>query len=96
MPMPAGFTGADFYYILPEIVLTAGALVVLLVDLIARDRDDLTFPATLATLAVTAVVLLRFAGVDAVASRGTLGHRRLRVVLQGGLPAVGVRDRAHV
>ena len=72
MPMPAGFTGADFYYILPEIVLTAGALLVLLVDLIARDRDDLTFPATLATLAVTAVVLLRFVDVDAMASRGLL------------------------
>ncbi len=70
--MPAGFTGADFYYVLPEIVLTAGALLVLLVDLIFRDRDDLTFPATLATLAVTAVVLLRFAGVDEMASRGLL------------------------
>ncbi len=70
--MPAGFTGADFYYILPEIVLTAGALSVLLIDLIFRDRDDLTFPATLATLAVTMLVLLRFVGVDTMASRGLL------------------------
>ena len=70
--MPVGFTAADFYYILPEIVLTTGALLVLLVDLIFRDRDDLTFPATLATLAVTAFVLFRFVGVDAMASRGLL------------------------
>ena len=34
----AGFVAADFYYILPEIVLTVGALVVLLIgmDVLAR------------------------------------------------------------
>jgi len=67
-----GFTGADFYYILPEIVLTAGALVVLLVDFVFRDRDDLTLPAALATLLVTAGVLFSFVGVDTTASRGLL------------------------
>ena len=70
--MPAGFTGADFYYILPEIVLTVGALLVLVVDLLVRDRDDLTFAATLATIGVTTAVLLSFAGVDTLASRGLL------------------------
>ena len=68
----AGFVAADFYYILPEIVLTLGALVVLLVDLVFMDRDDLTLPATLATLLATAAVLFSFVGVDATASRGLL------------------------
>ena len=70
--MPAGFTGADFYYILPEIVLTVGALLVLVVDLLIKDRDDLTFATALATLGVTTAVLLSFAGVDTLASRGLL------------------------
>ena len=72
--MPAGFTAADFgfYYILPEIVLTVGALLVLVVDLIFRDRDDLAFPLTLATLGITVLFLLPLAGVDTVASRGLL------------------------
>ena len=70
--MPAGFTGADFYYILPEILLTAGALVVLVIDLVFRDRDDLTLPATLVTLLITAGALYSFVGVDTVASRGLL------------------------
>ena len=70
--MPAGFTGADFYYILPEIVLTAGALMVLLVDIVFRDRDDLTMPATLVTLLVTAGALFSFVGDDVMASKGLL------------------------
>ena len=70
--MPAGFTGADFYYILPEIVLTAGALLVLVLDLLKSDREDLALPATLGVLAITAAVLWSFAGTDTLASRGLL------------------------
>ena len=70
--MPAGFSGADFYYILPEIVLTVGALLVLVVDLVVRDRDDLTSATTLLTLGVTAAVLLSFAGENILVSRGLL------------------------
>jgi NADH-quinone oxidoreductase subunit N len=68
----AGFVAADFYYILPEIVLTVGALVVLLIDLVFMDRDDLTFPASLVTLLGTAAVLFLFVGVDVTAARGLL------------------------
>ena len=41
-----GFTAADFYYIVPEIVLTLGALLVLAVGLLVtkRERDDLALP----------------------------------------------------
>ena len=70
--MPAGFTAADFYYILPEILLATGALVVLLADIIYRDRDDLAFPLTLGVLAATTAMLLTFVGVDVMASRGLL------------------------
>ena len=70
--MPAGFSAADFYYILPEIVLTTGAILVLLVDLIFRDRDDLACLTTLVTLAGTLAVVVGFAGLDVTASRGLL------------------------
>ena len=70
--MPAGFTAADFYYILPEMVLTVGALLVLVIDFVLKDRDDVTLSATLGTLLVTTGVLFSFVGVDTTASRGLL------------------------
>ena len=36
--MPAGISLSDFYYILPEIVLTAGALLVLIADVLLPTR----------------------------------------------------------
>ena len=72
--MPAGFTAADFYYILPEIILTAGALLVLIVDvlLLKRDSDTVVFGVTIATLVATAVAVLSFAGVNITVSAGLL------------------------
>ncbi len=70
--MPAGFTAADFYYILPEILLTAGALIVLAVDVLFPKGDRVILGATLATLAVTGGVVLAFAGVDITVSAGLL------------------------
>ena len=72
--MPAGFTVADFYYILPEIILTAGALLVLIVDvlLLKRDSDTVVFGVTIATLVATAVAVLSFAGVNITVSAGLL------------------------
>ena len=32
--MPPGISASDFYYILPELVLTAGALLVLIADVL--------------------------------------------------------------
>ena len=61
--MPAGVAASDFYYILPELVLTVGALVVLVADvLLPRGSRGLTW-VTLAALGATAVSLLPFAGV---------------------------------
>lgn len=70
--MPAGFTTADFYYILPELVLTGGALLVLMVDVLAPRRDNLLFAVSLLTVIATGGVVLSFAGVDAMAARGLL------------------------
>ena len=70
--MPAGFTAADFYYILPEILLTIGALLVLVVNLLFPKRDSFVFGVTLVTLGVTGVSVLGFAGVDTTASAGLL------------------------
>ena len=67
-----GFTSGDFYYILPELVLAAGALLVLVVDLIVPGRDRLTFALTLATVIASGGVVLSFAGVDVMASQGLL------------------------
>ncbi len=41
--MPPGISASDFYYILPEIVITAGALLVLIVD-VALSRPGKTTP----------------------------------------------------
>ena len=70
--MPAGLSIDDFYYVLPEIVLTFGALVLLLVDLILPKRDGAVFGVAIATLLATAVAVLSFAGVNVTASAGLL------------------------
>jgi len=36
--MPAGISASDFYYILPELVITAGALLVLVADVLLNPR----------------------------------------------------------
>ena len=70
--MPAGLTIDDFYYVLPEIVLTFGALVLLIVDLILPKRDGAVFGVAIATLLATAAAVLSFAGVNVTASAGLL------------------------
>ncbi len=70
--MPAGLTAADFYYILPELLLTAGALIVLVVEILLPKEDRAILGATLATLVVTGGAVLAFAGVDTTVSAGLL------------------------
>ena len=66
--MPPGYSPADFYYLLPEIIVTTGALVVLVFDLLvvrrkppAEDQADPLGTAamwlSLATLAAAALTL---------------------------------------
>jgi len=67
-----GFTPSDFYYILPELLLTGGALLVLLINVIVPQREGMLFGLSLATVIISAVALLSFTGVDVTVSRGLL------------------------
>ena len=60
--MPPGISASDFYYILPELVLTAGALLVLIADVLLPRGSKLLPAITLlaigATLSVEAGALV--------------------------------------
>ena len=71
--MPAGYTSLDFYYLLPEIVLTIGLLLMLVVEVFTpRERHGWLMWAALAVLAASAWALTPFAGVSATAARGLM------------------------
>jgi NADH-quinone oxidoreductase subunit N len=82
--MPPGFAAADFYYLLPELVLTAGALIVLGLDVAARGArsvrseaaevrlDRLLMWATVAVLAAAGLALLPSVGVNRTVAAGML------------------------
>ena len=70
--MPPGFSAADFYYILPELVLAGGALVVLLLSVVTPRRDSLLLGVSLATVGAALFGVASFAGLDETASRGLL------------------------
>ncbi len=70
--MPAGFSSLDFYYILPELVLTGGAMLLLLLAVLVPRRDGLLLWTALAIVAVTLVLVVEFFGVNVTASRGLL------------------------
>src|SRR6202008_3457180 len=56
--MPPGLSAADFWYILPEMVLTVGAMLVLLADVyVARDRRGLVVGLSVVVLAATGVAV---------------------------------------
>ena len=70
--MPVGLSARDFYYILPELVLTSGALVLLVVDvLVPRGSRVLTW-VTLATIAATLLSLTPFRGVNREIAQGLM------------------------
>jgi NADH-quinone oxidoreductase subunit N len=69
--MPAGFSALDFYYLLPEIVLTAGSLLVLILDVSLPRRWDRSLSwFTVAVLAAAAVAVLAADGVTVTVARG--------------------------
>ena len=92
--VPAGINLSDFYYLLPEIVLTVGALLLLLADLLVpRDKQSILAWVTLAVLAATAVALIPVADAHLQVSQRADRRRSLRAVLQGDLPRVGGAHR---
>ena len=71
--MPAGLSLSDFYYILPEIVLTVGLLVLLIVEsLTPRERHVWLAWLSIGVLGATAVSLLPFAGLSVPVARGLM------------------------
>src|SRR5438874_2086158 len=71
--MPAGISTSDFYYILPELVLTAGALVVLIADvLLPKDRRAALSWVTLIALGATLASLAPFASTRVEVARGLI------------------------
>jgi NADH-quinone oxidoreductase subunit N len=71
--MPPGINASDFYYILPELVLTAGSLLVLVADVLLpkKSRGPLAW-ITLLVLAATAVSLLPFTSTRVEVAHGLL------------------------
>jgi NADH-quinone oxidoreductase subunit N len=69
--MPEGFSPRDFYYLLPELVLTGGALLLLVLAAILPRRSDRWLSwFTLAVLAAAAIALPAADGVNLTVARG--------------------------
>jgi NADH-quinone oxidoreductase subunit N len=72
--MPPGYSSADFYYLLPELVVTTGAILVLVVDALARPAavrvDRVLAWLSLVTIALGAAALAPAAGVNLTIARG--------------------------
>jgi NADH-quinone oxidoreductase subunit N len=75
--MPPGISIHDFYNILPELVLTGGALLVLVADvLLGRTRGTALAAITLLVLGLTAASLVPFRDVHTVVANGLLAIDR--------------------
>jgi len=70
--MPAGISLSDFYYILPEIVMTVSALALLVADVLLPRRSPALAWVALAGIGATFLALLPFAGVRVEVSNGLL------------------------
>jgi len=75
--MPAGLSASDFYYILPELVLTAGALLVLVVDvMLPRTRRRALGWVALLAIGATAVSLAPFTSTHVTVANGLIAVDR--------------------
>ena len=75
--MPPGINVGDFYYLLPEIVLTVGALLLLMADLmVPRDKQSILAWVALAVLAATAAALVPVADAHLQVSKGLISVDR--------------------
>jgi NADH-quinone oxidoreductase subunit N len=70
--MPPGLSAADFYYILPELVLTAGSLVVLIADVMLPRGSRALLYVTVGVLLATLASLVPFADVNIEIAQGLL------------------------
>jgi len=75
--VPPGINVGDFYYLLPEIVLTVGALLLLMADLmVPRDKQSILAWVALAVLAATAAALVPVADAHLQVSKGLISVDR--------------------
>jgi NADH-quinone oxidoreductase subunit N len=75
--MPPGLALIDFYYILPELVLTAGALLVLVMDvMLPRGSGAALGWVTLLVIGATAVSLAPFGSTDVEVAQGLIAVDR--------------------
>src|SRR5215510_11468893 len=71
--MPPGVSTSDFYYILPELILTGGALLVLVADvLISRAKQAALAWVTLIVIAATLISLVPFSGTHVEVAHGLM------------------------
>jgi len=70
--MPPGLSASDFYYILPELVLTSGALVVLIADVLLPRGSRALAWVTLLVIAATFASLAPFAHTHVEVAHGLL------------------------
>lgn len=74
--MPAGLSLSDFYYILPELVLTAGALLLLIADVLLPRGSKLLTWVAVSVLVATALALVPFRNVQVEVSNGLIAVDR--------------------
>src|SRR5581483_10814182 len=74
--MPAGMSVGDFYYLLPELVITAGALLVLVADVLLPRGSKALAWLTLLVLAATMAALVPFGGVHREVANGLIAVDR--------------------
>ncbi len=74
--MPAGISSSDFYYILPELVLTAGALLVLIADVLLPRGSKLLPTITVLVLGATLASLAPFTSTHVEVAHGLLAVDR--------------------
>src|SRR6476660_3777893 len=78
--MPPGISLADFYYILPELVITGGALIVLVADvLLPRERRAALAWITLAVIGATLASLAPFTSTHVEVAHGLLAVDRFAI-----------------
>ncbi len=68
--MPQGLTARDFYYLLPELVLTGGACLLLVIDVLLPRRRRVLAWVTMAILGGAALSLMAVDGVNTTVARG--------------------------
>ncbi len=89
--MPAGIALSDFYYILPELVLTGGALLVLIADvLVPRENRGVLAWLSVAVLGATLVSLLPFVGVHVEVSHGLMAVDAFALFFQAVFLVAGI------